>query len=71
MQSTKHCLFLIPSDNPPCDLYFCETVPVQVVCLVRFVFVFVFLGLVVDSSEFVVILPFIVLIFFLFLDKCL
>ena len=23
-----------PTDNPPCDLYFCESVPVLVVCLV-------------------------------------
>ena len=28
-----------PADNPPCDLHFCDTAPVLVVCLV-FVFVF-------------------------------
>ena len=52
----------LPTDNPPCDLHFSGSVPVLVVCLVCF------LGLVVDSYEFVVILLFIVLIFF-FLDK--
>ena len=55
-----------PADNPPCDLYFCDSVPVPVVCLV-----FVFLDSVVDSCEFVVILLFIVLIFLFFLDKAL
>ena len=30
-----------PADNPPCDLHFCDSVPVSLVCLV-----FVFLGLV-------------------------
>ena len=29
----------LPSDNPPCDLHFCDSVPVLVVCLV-FGFVF-------------------------------
>ena len=29
-------LYLLPADNPPCDLYFCDSVPV-LVCLV-FVF---------------------------------
>ena len=24
-----------PTDNPPCDLYFCESIPVLVVCLVN------------------------------------
>ena len=59
-----------PADNPPLDLYFYESVPVLVVCLVHFWFCF-FLGWVIDSSEFVVILPFIVLIIFFFLDKSL
>ena len=48
--STYHLCFLfplpfpassllpIPVDNPPCDLYFCESVPVLVVCLVHFCF---------------------------------
>ena len=61
----------LPADNPPCDLHFCGSVPVLVVCLVCFVFAFVFLGSVVDSYEFVVILLFIVLIFFFFLHKSL
>ena len=51
----------------PCDLYFCDSVPVLVVCLLCFCF---FLGLVVNSCEFVVILLFIFLIFF-FLGKSL
>ena len=55
-----------PADNPPCDLHFCDSVPVLVVCLVGFV-----LGSVVDSCEFVVILLFIFLIIFFFLDKSL
>ena len=45
-----------PADNPPCDLYVCESVPILVVCLVCFCF----LGSVVDSCEFVVTLLFIV-----------
>ena len=61
--------FPLPSDHPLCDLYFCESVPILVVYLVCF-FVFV-LGLVVDSCEFVVILLFIFLIIFFFLDKSL
>ena len=28
----------LPTDNPPCDLYFCESVPVLVICLVHFYF---------------------------------
>ena len=60
---------LLPTDNPPCELHFCDSVPVLVVCLLCFCFCFV-LGLVVDSCEFVVILLFIVFIFF-FLDKSL
>ena len=75
--STYHLCFLFPvpfpclspshspTDNPsPCDLHFCDSVPVLVVCLVCFVFV---LGSIVDSYEFVILL-FIFFIFF-FLDK--
>ena len=64
------CTFLpfspypLPTDNPPCDLHFCDSVPVLVVCLVSFLFVC--LGLVVVSSEFVVILLFTFLIIFFF-----
>ena len=54
----------LPTDNLPCELHFCDHVPVLVVCLV----LFLFLGSVVDSCEFVVILLFIFLIFFL-VDK--
>ena len=57
----------LPTDNPPCDLYFCDSVSVLVVCLVWFCF----LGSVVDSCEFVVILLIIVLIIFFSLDKSL
>ena len=57
-----------PDDNPPCDLHFCGSIPVLVVCLVCFCFCF--LGSVVDSCEFVVISLFINLIFF-FLHKSL
>ena len=39
------------TDKPSCDLHFCDSVPVLVVCLV-FVFVF-FLGSVVDICEFI------------------
>ena len=28
----------LPTDNPPCDLHFCDSVPVLVVCLVCFCF---------------------------------
>ena len=52
--------FPIPADNPPNDLHTYDSVPVLVVCLVCFCF----LGLAVDSCEFVI-LMFIVLIFFL------
>ena len=45
----------VPINNPPYDLHFCDSVPVLVVCLL-----FVILGLVFDSYEFVVILLFIV-----------
>ena len=49
--------FPLPTEIPPCDVHFSDSVPVLVVCLV---FVFNFLGSVVDSCEFVVILLFIV-----------
>ena len=76
--STYHLCFLfpvpfppfsslsLPNDNPPCDLHFCHSTPVLVICLVCFCF----LGSVVDSCEFIVILLLIVLIFF-FLGKSL
>ena len=57
----------LPTDNLPCDLHFCYSVPVLVVCLVCCCCC---LGSVVDSCEFVVILQFIFLIFFFF-DKSL
>ena len=59
---------LLPTDNGPYDLHFCDSVPVLVVCLVWLCFRF--LDSVVDSCHFVVILLFIVLIFF-FLNKSL
>ena len=43
----------LPTDNPPCYLHFCDSVPVVVVCFACF------LGSVVDSCESVVILLFI------------
>ena len=52
-----------PTDNLPCDLHFCDSVPVLLVCLVCF---WVFLGSVVNSCEFGIILVFIFLIFFFF-----
>ena len=55
----------LPTYIPPCDLYFCDSVPVLVVCLVCFCFCFV-LGSVVDSCEFVVISLFMFLTFFFF-----
>ena len=60
----------LPTNNPPCDLHFYDSLPVLVVCLVCFVCVCV-LGLVVDSCECVVTLLFIFLIIFFFLDKSL
>ena len=67
----SHILSLpLPTDNPPCDLHFCDFVPVLVVSLVWFGFWFWLLGSVVDSCEFVVIFLFIFFIFF-FLDKSL
>ena len=59
----------LPTDNPPCHLHFCDSVPVLVVCLVCFCFYF--LGSVLDNCEFVVILLFIVSIILFFLDKSL
>ena len=47
-----------PTDSPPCDLHFCDSVPALVVCLVCFLVFVLFLGLVVNSCEFVVILLF-------------
>ena len=61
----------LPADNLPCDLHFCDSVLVLVVCLVFF-FLFLFsLRSVVASCEFVVILLFVFLIFFFFFDKSL
>ena len=57
--------FTLLTDNPPHDLHFCDSVPVLVVC------VFDFLGSIVDSCQFVVILLFIFLVFFYFLGKSL
>ena len=37
----------LPADNPPCDLHFCDSVPVLVVCLVCFCLC---LGSVVNSN---------------------
>ena len=59
-----------PTDNPPSDLHFYDSIPVLVVCLVCFCFV-LFLASVFASFEFVVILLFIVSIIFFFLDKSL
>ena len=79
--STYHLCYLVsvlspplspshsPVDNPPCDLHFCDSVPVLVICLVCFCFLFFYL--VVNSCEFVVILLFIILIILFFLDKSL
>ena len=53
-----------PADTPPNDLNSYDSVPVLVVC-----FVWVFLGSVVDSCEFVAFLMLIVLNFFFFLNK--
>ena len=59
--------FYLPNDHPPCDLCFCDSVLVVVVCLVHFCF----LDLVIDNYEFVVILQFIFFINFFFLGKSL
>ena len=61
-------ILLLPTDNPPCDLHFCDSVPVLVVCLVYFCFVLFFRF---SCCEFVVILLFIFFIIFFFLDKSL
>ena len=58
--------FFLPTDNPPNDLHIYDSVPILVVCLVCFCF----LGSVVDSCEFVIIIMFIVLVLF-FLNKSL
>ena len=58
-----YSLLPLPIDNPPCDLHFCDSVLVLVVCLVCFCFLF-FLGSAVNSCEFVVILLFTFLISF-------
>ena len=66
----SYSLYLFPLSSPshspliPLHVIFCGSVPVLVVCLV-------FLGSVVHSCEFVVILLFIVFIFFFFLDNSL
>ena len=59
----------LPSNNPPCDLNFCGSGPILVVCLGYFCFCV--LRSVVDSCEFVFFLLFIFLIIFFFLDKSL
>ena len=41
----SYSLYLSPillTDKPPCDLYFCEPVPILVVCLVLYCFCFCF-----------------------------
>ena len=58
----------LPANNPPCDLYFFESVPVPVLCLVCCC---LFLGSVIDICEFVVILLLVVLIFFFYFNKSL
>ena len=61
--------FPLPTEIPPCDVHFCDSVLVLLVCLVHFCFCFVsFLGLGVDHCEFVVTLLLVFFIFF-FLDK--
>ena len=56
---------LLPAENPPCDLHFCDSIPVLVVCLVLFfgVFFFVVVQLLI-VVKFVIILLFIVFDFF-------
>ena len=60
----------LPADNPPCDLHFCDSVPILLLCSVRLCFCFL-LAWGVDSCDFVVILLFVVLIIIFFLHKCL
>ena len=55
--------FLLPADNSPNDLHAYDCVPVLAVCLIYICFCF--LDLIVDSCDFVVMLMFIILIFFL------
>ena len=57
----------LPIDNPPCDLHFCDSVPVLVVCLVFVLLFSFFLRFIFQSCEFVVILLFIVFYFLQFL----
>ena len=59
-----HSSLPVPTESPSCDLHLSGSVPVLVVCLV---FYFCFLGTVVDSYEFVVILLFMVFDFLPFL----
>ena len=40
--SPLSCPSLSPADNPPCDLHFCDSAPVLVVCLVCFCFCYFF-----------------------------
>ena len=54
--------FPSPTENHPCDLHFCDSVLVLVVCFFSFSSFFRFSF---DSCEFIVILLFILLIFFL------
>ena len=61
-----HSPFPLPTEIAPCDVHFSDSVPVLIVYLV-IVFVFLF-GSFVDSCEFVVILLFVNLIVFFFLD---
>ena len=58
-----------PTDNPPCDLHFCDSVPVLVVCLIPFCFHFFRFGYwyLWPCYHFL----FIFLIFSFFLDKSL
>ena len=58
--------FALPTYKPPCDLHFCDSVPILVVCLVCFLF----LGSVVDSCECCHFTVHILIIIF-FLDKSL
>ena len=59
--------FPLLTENPPCNVYFSDSVHILIVCLV---FVFIFLGSVVDSCEFVVILLFIVFDLLAVFEQC-
>ena len=64
-------LLPLPNDNPPCDLHFCDSVPVLVICLVYFCFQVQLL--IVVSSHFTVHsfdLLFLFLFFFFYLFYC-